>query len=107
MRRMCGHRCCRGGAIELGHMRGNYFLLPSLQTTYSEGKMQRARDTHILKIVKNVLGNAVLVKLGLYVRNHVVDDGAIDRGLTKGGRHSHYMREETCAVRSSPLFYWT
>ena len=58
--------------------------------------MRGARDTHILKIVEDVLGDAVLVKLGLYVRNHVVDDGAIDRGLTKGGRHSHYMREETC-----------
>lgn len=57
--------------------------------------------------MEDFLGYTILVKFGLYARDHIVDDGAIDGGLTKGGRHLHCMRQETYAVRSSPLFYWT
>lgn len=35
-------------------------------------------NTHVLEVMKNVLGYAILVKFGFYARNHVVDDGSVD-----------------------------
>lgn len=56
----------RRGSLELGDMGGDNLVLPFM-----------------LQLSKDVLANAVLVKFGLYVGYHVVDDGAVDGGLTE------------------------
>lgn len=43
-------------------------------------------NTYVLQVGEHVLAHAVFVKLGLYGRDHFVDDGAVDVRLEEARR---------------------
>jgi hypothetical protein len=61
---------------------------------------------YTLKFGENLFAYTVLVKFRLYSSNHVVDDGAINRGL-KGDTSSSHAQWQLDGVGRSPRFYWT
>ena len=42
------------------------------------------KHTYALKLSENILGHAKVIEFRLYIGNHVVNDGAVDRRLIEG-----------------------
>ncbi len=102
-------RRLRGGWFEVSHMRRYDLGLPFLRHEHL-GKREdhmHGRATYALEFCEDLLRDTEVIELWLNVRDHVVDDGAVDGGLNEGYTVIKGTTENTIWVSSSPQSYST